>query len=102
MTAKEASPREGNEGSGTDRSTNQLPATLSIFVDDGPLSLDAYPNAEGAVALHTYSEGTVTIGVSSDGAEAALTFTPDGAERAAELLEEFAAKAREGTDWVYP
>jgi hypothetical protein len=86
-----------------------VPARLSIFLEDAPLYLEAYPRedalAGSEVFLFTHSN-EVFVGVKSDdgdrNTETGFYLNPDAAEEVADLLGEFAEKVRDGEEWVHP
>lgn len=89
-------------------------ATPQIYIEDGPLHLERYPRAsdpelaDAELLAFTDHEGGVFVGATREGVEprrryvlAGFSLDPDTADFLAELLTEFAARAREGEDGEY-
>lgn len=86
-----------------------LSVDLGLFIDDGPLAIEDYPREygwpRGSVGLRTTGEGVfLTAGTSLEDRQvsATLELSPAEAEALANLLVEFAEKARADEDWIYP
>lgn len=98
----------------SDATQDQLRADLVVSADHGPLWLERYPEAldgpdwpRARVSVRTDPLwGSIYLGAKTardgDSYRALLDLEPDEAEQLAALLEEFAAKCREGERWVYP
>lgn len=98
-----------SEATDSTEKCDPLPATPYLWLETPGVAAGISPrdhDMDGEIRLYASLDRGINVGVEAKDSDVELNagfyLSPGDAERLASLLEEFAAKAREGTEWIHP